>query len=402
VLRAARAQSPGRIVVVGGGFGGASAAREAKRLAPQAEVTLVEANETFTACPFSNEVIVGLRDIERQRFGYDGLHKSGIAVRIAAAKGIDPEARRVDLADGTSLAYDRLVLSPGIDLRWDAVHGYDEAAAERMPHAWKAGAQTLLLRRQLEAMEDGGLVVIAAPANPARCPAAVYERASLVAHYLKARKPRSKVIVLDAKDSFPIQRPFQAAWKALYPDHLEWVGLSQGGRLASVDPATMTVSSDFEEYKAAVVSIVPPQRAGALAAAAGVADRTGWCAIDPATFESTLQPGIHVVGDAAISGALPKSAFGASAAGKACAAAVVALLRSEKPPEMSIRSTCYSLVAPGYGISLAGAYRPGKDLIVEIEGSAATSPADAPPETRAREAAEAEAWFAGITSEIFG
>src|SRR6188768_834062 len=210
--RPAFAQAAARVVVIGGGFGGASCARALKQTDPKLQVTLVEPNKTFTACPFSNNVIAGLRSIEEQQFGYDKIAAAGVTVVAQAATAINGKARTVGLADGTSLGYDRLVLSPGIDLRFDALPGYDEAAAAKMPHAWKAGEQTLLLRKQLEAMDDGGLVVIAAPANPFRCPPGPYERASLIAHYLKTRKPKSKVIILDAKDAFSKQRLFQSAW----------------------------------------------------------------------------------------------------------------------------------------------------------------------------------------------
>ena len=187
-----------------------------KRIDPKLDVTLIEPNRTFTACPFSNEVIAGLRDLEAQQFGYDRIAGEGVHVVAQTATRVDPPGRTVTLADGTSLSYDRLVLSPGIDLRFDALPGYDEAASAKMPHAWKAGEQTTLLRRQLEAMDDGGVVVLAVPANPSRCPPAPYERASLIAHYLKTTKPRSKVLILDAKDGFPQQRLFESAWKELY------------------------------------------------------------------------------------------------------------------------------------------------------------------------------------------
>src|SRR5690606_15251447 len=189
---------------------------------------------------------------------------------------------------------------PGIDIVWDGLTGYDAAAAERMPHAWKAGAQTLLLRRQLEAMEDGGLVIMSVPANPFRCPPGPYERASLIAHSLKTRKPKSKLRVLASQDAFSRQRLFLAAWKELYPDHLEWVGLSQGGKVRSVEPESLTFVTEFGRHKAAVANVIPPQRAAAIASAAGIADATGWCPIDPATFESRLVPNIHVLGDASI------------------------------------------------------------------------------------------------------
>jgi sulfide dehydrogenase [flavocytochrome c] flavoprotein chain len=398
----ARAQASARVVVVGCGFGGATAARFLRRADPRLDVALVEANPQFTACPFSNEVIAGLRDIAAQRFSYGAIAADGVHVIHTEATAVDPPARRVTLGDGTALPYDRLILSPGIDIAWGALPGYDEVAAERMPHAWKAGAQTLLLRSQLEAMPDGGLVVMSAPANPYRCPPGPYERASLIAYYLKTKKPRAKLLLLDAKDVFSKQKLFLAAWTQLYPDLLEWVSLSNGGKVTRVDPATNSFETDFGTHKADIGNVIPPQRAGRIAALAGVADRTGWCPIDPATFESRLQPGIHVVGDAAIAGAMPKSAFAANAQAKVCAYAVAQLLSGATPAEPRLINTCYSLVAPGYGISVAGAYRPVNGQLTDIEGAGGTSPLDAPATQRVQEADYANAWFKTITTETFG
>ena len=391
----------GRVVVVGGGFGGATCARFIRRIDPRIAVTLVEANPTFIACPFSNLVIVGLRDLKAQEFGYDKLAADQVTVQISPATAIDTQGRNVTLGNGASLPYDRLVLSPGIDIRWDGLPGYTEAAAERMPHAWKAGEQTLLLRRQLEAMEDGGTVVISAPANPFRCPPGPYERASLIAYYLKTKKPKSKLIVLDAKDAFSKQGLFQGAWKALYPN-LEWVSLSSGGKVTSVDAGAMTLVTDFARHKADVANVIPPQKAGRIAEIAGAADRTGWCPIDPATFESKLQPNIHVIGDASIAGAMPKSAFTANAQAKVCAAAVAKLIAGGKPDDPRLINTCYSLVAPDYGISVAGVYRPADGQLKDVAGSGGVSPINAPASTRAAEATFANGWFSTITQEVFG
>jgi len=400
----ALAQGAGpRAVVVGGGFAGATCARALRHADPRITVTLVEANPTFTACPFSNAVIVGLRELSAQQFTYDRVTADGITLTRGMATAVDPHARTVTLADGTRLGYDRLVLAPGIDIRWGAVSGYDEAAAAQMPHAWQAGEQTLLLRRQLEAMDDGGLVVISAPANPFRCPPGPYERASLIAHYLKTKKPKSKLLVLDAKDTFSKQRLFQAAWAELYPGLLEWVPLSKGGNVTSVEPATRTLVTDFGRHKANVANVIPPQRAGRIADAAGVADRTGWCPIDPVTFESKLQPRIHVIGDAAIAGAMPKSAFAANSQAKTCAAAVAQLLTGGTPSTPKLINTCYSLVAPDYGISVAGVYQPSANgQLADVPGAGGVSPQDAPRATRAAEAVLAEAWFRTITTEVFG
>ena len=396
------AQGAARVVVVGGGFGGASCARALREADVKLNVTLVEAGADYVACPFSNLVIAGLRPIDAQRFGYPALAASGVRVVHGRAIAADPQARRVTLEGGDVLSYDRLVLSPGIDMRWDALPGYGQAATERMPHAWKAGPQTTLLRRQLEEMPDGGVVLMAVPANPYRCPPGPYERASLIAHYLKAHKPKSKLLVLDAKDQFSKQKLFQAAWAKLYPGVLEWVGLADGGKVVAADPAGMMLRTEFGDHTGQVVNVIPPQRAGAIAAAAGVADRSGWCPVDTASFESRLQPGIHVIGDAAIMGAMPKSAFAANAQAKVCANAVAALLRGDKPAEPKLINTCYSLVAPDYGISVAGVYEPIRDVLTDMHGAGGSSPLEAPPEIRALEAVYADAWFQTITAEAFG
>jgi sulfide dehydrogenase [flavocytochrome c] flavoprotein chain len=398
----ALAQGKAHIVIVGGGFAGATCARALRRANPRFDVTLVEPNPIFTACPFSNAVIAGLRDMEAQRFGYDAIRNDGVAVVAEQATAVDASARHVTLRGGGTLDYDRLVLAPGIAIRWNELPGYDEAAAAMMPHAWLAGEQTLLLRRQLDAMADGGTVVITAPANPFRCPPGPYERASLIAYYLKKAKPRSKLIVLDAKDNFSKQRLFQDAWQQLYPKLIEWVPLSNGGKVVSVDAKTRTLATDFATYKADVANVIPPQRAAAIAQIAGVADGTGWCPIEPVTFESRRQPNIHVIGDAAIAGAMPKSAFAANSEAKVCAAAIAALLQGETPSVPKLINTCYSLVAPDYGISIAGVYHPAGGQLADVEGAGGISPIDAPVDFRALEAAYAEAWFRTITAETFG
>ena len=396
------AQSGARVIVIGGGFGGASCARALRKIDPKLQVTLIESNRTFTACPLSNEVIAGFRDIKTQQFGYEKIAADGVIVVAQTATKIDPQARTVGLADGKSLPYDRLVLAPGIDLRFDSLPGYDEAAAEKMPHAWKAGEQTLLLRRQLEAMEDGGTVVLAVPATPYRCPPAPYERASLIAHYLKAKKPRSKILVLDAKDVFSQQRLFERAWKEFYPGIIERIPLSQGGRVVSVEAATNTLITDFGNHDAQVANVIPPQKAGNIASLAGAADKTGWCPIDAATFASKLVPNIHVIGDAVIGGNAPKSASAATSEGRACAAVVASLIAGKPPERPTIEGTCYNIVTPGYAFSQSGNYQPRDDIFMEVMGSGFTSPLNAPSEIRQREADQAQSWYKSITVETFG
>ncbi|MFD2143655.1 FCSD flavin-binding domain-containing protein [Ancylobacter oerskovii] len=396
------AQTGPRVVVVGGGFAGASFARALKREDPTIAVALVEPSEHYTACPMSNAVIAGLRDIGAQHFGYRGLEDDGIVHVPQRVVRVDAARRRAVLADDVMLDYDRLVVAPGIDMRLDAIPGYDAAAAELLPHAWKAGEQTLLLRRQLEAMEDGGLVVISAPPNPFRCPPGPYERASLIAHFLQTRKPRSKLLILDAKDAFSKQRLFEQAWTELYPGLVEWVSLSFGGKVTEVDAPGRTLTTEFGSHKAAVVNVIPPQRAGAIATAIGVADQTGWCPIDPMTFESRLVSNVHIIGDAAIGGAMPKSAFTANAQAKACATALANLLRGQEPGSPKLTNTCYSLIAPDQAVSIAGVYEPANGLLTEVQGAGGTSPLDAPRSVREEEAVYAQAWFKTITQEAFG
>ena len=394
--------SAGRVVVVGGGFAGTTCARFIRRIDPRITVTLVDGSPVFIACPLSNAVIAGLRDLQAQQFGLDKVADDGVVLARAPAIGIDAQARFVALTNNARISYDRLVLAPGIDFRFDALPGYDEAAAEKMPHAWKAGAQTMLLRRQLEAMEDGGVVVLAVPATPYRCPPAPYERASLIAHYLKAKKPRSKILILDAKDVFSQQRLFEKAWKNLYPGMIERIPLSEGGRVVSVEAATNTLVTDFGNHDAQVANVIPPQKAGHIANLAGAADKTGWCPIDAATFASKLVANIHVIGDAVIGGNAPKSASAANAEGKACAAVIASLLAGTLPIRPTIEGTCYNTVTPGYAFSQSGNYQPRDDIFVEVMGSGFTSPINALDELRQHEADQAQSWFKRITVETFG
>jgi sulfide dehydrogenase [flavocytochrome c] flavoprotein chain len=400
--RPAVGQNAPKVVVIGGGFGGANCARALKTINPGCVVTLVVESATYTAFPLSNAVLAGLRPPTAQRFGYQKIAAAGVTVAVEPANAIDPKARTVTLRNGDKLGYDRLVIAPGVDLRFDAIKGYSEQAAQTMPHAWTDGAQVGALRQQLEAMPDGGTVVISVPVAPVRCPLGPYERASMIASYLKAQKPRSKMIVLDAKDSFIMQRQFERAWAELYPGMIEWVGLSQGGNVTAVEVADKAFVTDFETYKADVANVIPPQVAGRIARSAGVADRTGWCPVDPVTFESQLVPNIHVIGDSAIAGAMPKAASAANEAAKICAAAIAKLLGGGTPDPRELASNCYSLLAADSALAIAGTYRPVSGQFVEVEGSVASSPVDASPAQRAQDAKLADAWFATTMGEIFG
>ncbi|MCC6735632.1 MAG: FAD-dependent oxidoreductase [Bauldia sp.] len=394
----------GRVVVIGGGFGGATAAKYLKLRSPGLAVTLIEPAEMFYTCPFSNLYLGGLWDFAAIGQGYDLLRSDyGVEIVHDRAETVDTAARTLRLGGGAELGYDALVMSPGIDMRWDALAGYGEAAAEKAPHAWKAGPQTQLLRAQLEAMPDGGTFVMVAPDNPFRCPPGPYERASLVANYFKAHKPASKVLILDAKDAFSKQARFTDGWSTLYGDMIEWVSRSNDGKVVRVDADALEVETEFgQRIRADVLNVIPPQRAGLIADRAGLTNESGWVPVNPATFEAVAAPGVFVIGDATIAAPMPKSGFAANAQGKVVAANIVAMLEGREPPAPAWLNTCYSLVGPEYGISVVGVYRLIDGAIAEVPGSGGVSPASGGPEFRAREAANTFGWYHAITNDIWG
>ena len=393
-----------RVVVVGGGVGGGTAAKYLRMYDPSLDVTLVEPNKTYLTCFFSNLVIGGLRDMKSIEVGYDGLAKRGVKVVHAAATAIDPVAKKVALEGGKSLEYDFCVVSPGIELNYGGIAGYSEAASQKMPHAWKAGPQTTLLRLQIEAMDDGGTVIIAPPADPFRCPPGPYERAGLIANVLKKKKPKSKILILDAKDAFAKQGLFLAGWKELYGDMIEWVPMSKEGKVSKVDLANMTVTAgNLEtEHKGNVINIIPPQTAGKIAKDSGLANDKGWCPINPMTFESTLHKDVYVIGDACIAPPMPKSGYAANAQAKVCAAAIAHVAAGSTPPSPVLFNTCYSYLAPDDAISVGAIYKMEEGKLASVKGSGGVTPAKATKVMRAREAEFAESWYTNVTDDIFG
>ena len=398
-----------KVVVVGGGMGGATAAKYIRMMDSSVEVTLIEANKEYYTCFMSNEVIGGHRSIDSIRFGYTGLAGHGVNVVHDMVTGIDAGKRVVKTKGGKSFNYDRCIVAPGIDFKWDMIEGYDAKLAESIPHAWKAGSQTMTLRKQLESMKDGGTVCICPPPNPFRCPPGPYERASQIASYLKAHKPKSKIVILDPKPKFSKFGLFKDGWTRHYgfgSDNamIEWHGTPKGSDdnvLASVDAKSRTATTSFSEVKADVLNVIPAQKAGKIAFAAGLTDDKGWCPVEGKTFESTIHKNIHVIGDAAIASPLPKSGYAASSEAKVCAAAVVALLNGGQAPQPSYVNTCYSVIHPGDGISVAMVYAYKDGKIIKVEGSGGLTGAyDA--EQRAREEAYAHSWFKNITADTFG
>ena len=394
------------VVVVGGGTGGATAAKYLRKFGPGLKVTLIEPKATYHTCYGSNWVLAGMRDLDGIAQTYGALQSDhGVKVVQDSVSAIDPTQRRVTLAGGQTMDYDRLVVSPGIGFRWaTAAEGASEAIFDRIPHAWKAGPQTALLRRQLEAMPDGGVFVIVAPGNPFRCPPGPYERASLVAHYFKQHKPRSKIIILDNKEKFSKQGLFMEGWKANFGDMIEWVPSSLGGQVDRIDPASRTAYSDggLNEFQADVLNYIPPQMAGEIAQTAGLTNDLGWCPVDQMSFKSTIHPNIHVIGDSCVAGAMPKSGHSANSQGKMVAAAIVNELDGRAMVAPTMVNTCYSLVTPEWGISVAAVYQFSGNSIQSVPGSGGVSPSDAGSEFRRQEAQYARGWYSSITEDTWG
>lgn len=397
---AARPRRLGRVVVVGAGFGGATAAKYLRKWSGGAiEVVLIERHREFVSCPGSNEVLSGHRDYASLRHGYDGLRKHwGIEVVHASVTAIDAERRRVRTDGAGEFAYDRLIVSPGIDFNFGAIAGYDDKAQESILHAWKAGPQTLALRKQLVDLADGGTCLLSIPKAPYRCPPGPYERASQIAHYFKTQKPRAKIIVLDANDQIISKgKLFSAVWQSDYRDIIEY---RPGWNVTEVDAANRTVTSEIgDRERGDVINLVPPQAAGRIARDAGLVNANDrWCAIDWITLESTAASAIHVLGDATLSAPLmPKSGHMANQHGKAAAAAIVEILSGRAPQPTLMANTCYSLVDDRRAIHVDSVHRydAQKKVPLVVDGSGGVSSAPS-----VEEGLFARAWARNIWADV--
>jgi sulfide dehydrogenase [flavocytochrome c] flavoprotein chain len=370
------ASSRPRVLVIGAGFGGATLAKYVRLWDPGIDVMLVDRGSEFVSCPISNLVLAGNRTMADITRGYDGLRKYGVQLLNGEAVAIDNAKKRVTFGRGSVLTYDRLVLSPGVDFLLDDIEGY--AGQDRILHAWKAGQQTVALRRQLEAMPDGGVYVLSVPPAPYRCPPGPYERACQVAHYFKQAKPRAKVLVLDANPDVTSKPAlFKRAWQDLYPGIIEY---RPNAKVVSVDANAMTVRTDFDTFRGDVLNIVPPQRAADIAVKAGVITHNNrWCDVDWRTMESKAAKGIHVLGDATLSATgMPKSGHMANAQAKVCAAALVELINGREPnPNPVMNNTCYSFVSDKEVIHVASVhqYDAGQNTIIPVKGAGGVSSA---------------------------
>ena len=367
-----------RVVVIGGGFGGATAAKYIRMWDPKIDVVLVERDASFVSCPISNLVLAGFTGMDDITRSIDGLERYGVRVVRDEVTAIDSSKRSVRLARAGEIAYERLVVSPGIDFLFGEMQGYEQAMqAGRVLHAWKAGPQTVALRRQLTEMRDGGVYVLSIPLAPYRCPPGPYERVSMVAAYFKQAKPRSKVLVLDANPDVTSKGPlFKRAWSELYPGIIEYRGNS---RAVGVDASSMSVRLEVEDVKGDVLNVVPPHRAADLAAKAGlITTNNRWCDVDWRTMESKAVKGVHVLGDATLSApAMPKSASMANNHAKIAAAAIVELLNGREPQPLKIINTCYSFVSRTEGIRVSSVHEwdPGQGTLVAVKGSGGVSAA---------------------------
>ncbi|MDH3635145.1 MAG: NAD(P)/FAD-dependent oxidoreductase [Gammaproteobacteria bacterium] len=397
----ALAAASGKVVVVGGGFGGATCARYLKRWGPKLDVTLVERDTSYITCPFSNEVLAGNLEMSKITHGYGNIAAQGIDVVHDEVTAIDAGGKSISLKYGGSMKFDKLVVSPGIAFRWGAIENDQVAVQQAMPHSWKAGEQTLLLRKQLQAMRDGGTVIIVPPKKPFRCPPGPYERASLIAHYLKSNKPKSKILIVDANPTHSKQAAFHEGWKKEYGTMIEWIKDTDGGVITSADPGAMTLRNDFgDEYKGDVINLIPYQKAGELVETAGLTNKDGWCTVNMGTFESAEASDVHIIGDACVAGAMPKSGHSAASQAKNCAAAIVSMLAGDTPPEPTYANTCYSLIGPRYGISVAAVYRLKDGVIVKVSGG--VSKVGNKDRVHKNEAKYARGWYRSITSDTFG
>ncbi|MHA6263794.1 FCSD flavin-binding domain-containing protein [Arenibacterium sp. CAU 1754] len=397
---AAMGQGKPRVVVVGGGAGGATAARYiAKDSKGAIDVTLVEPTRTYYTCFFSNLYLAGFRELNSIAHSYGGLAKGGVNVVHDWAVGIDRDAKTVSLAGGAVLPYDRLILSPGIDFVDGAVEGWDVTSQNKMPHAYKAGSQSELLKAQIEAMPEGGTFAMVAPPNPYRCPPGPYERVSMVAHVLKQNNPTAKIIVADPKPKFSKMALFQEGWNTHYSGMVDWIGPDFGGNNVSVNPDAMTVTIDGEETKVDVCNVIPAMKAGRICEQAGLTDGN-WAPVSGHTMQSRIDENVHILGDACAQGDMPKSGFSANSQAKVAAMAVRGALTDSKVFPAKFSNTCWSLIGTDDGVKVGATYEATDEKIAKVDGFISQTGENA--DLRRQTYEESIGWYAGITSDMFG
>jgi NADPH-dependent 2,4-dienoyl-CoA reductase/sulfur reductase-like enzyme len=394
------AQAKPKVVVVGGGPGGATVAKYVAKDGGL-DVTLVEPARRFTTCFHSNLYLGGFKTFEEITHSYDKIAKAyGIKHMRQRAAGIDRDKKQVKFASGKALDYDRLVLAPGIDIKFDSVPGYSEEVAKKLPHAWQAGQQTQLLRRQLNALSDGSTIVMVAPPNPFRCPPGPYERASMMAHVLKAKgHKKSRIIILDPKENFSKQGLFMEGWQKHYPGMVEWQDAKMHGGVKGVDAKSMTVKTDLAEHKANLINVIPAQMAGKIARDAGLANQTGFCPINPENMRSMTDANIYIVGDACIPGDMPKSGFSANSQAKVAAMMIRGELANGRTFPARYTNTCWSLIETDDTVKVGGTYAAKDGKIAATETFVSKTGESA--ELRKQTQQENMGWYSGIIADIF-
>jgi len=389
-----------RVVVVGGGAGGATAARYiAKDSKGAVDVTLVEPTRTYYTCFFSNLYLGGVKEFDDIGHTYGKLAASGINVVHDWAIGVDRDKKMVSLAGGSALPYDKLILSPGIDFVEGAVEGWDLSSQNAMPHAYKAGSQSELLKAQIMAMPQGGTYAMVAPPNPYRCPPGPYERVSMVAHYLSQHNPTAKIIVADPKPKFSKMALFQEGWNAHYSGMIDWIGSEFGGENVAVDPSAMTISIDGESINVDACNVIPAMKAGRIAALAGVTDGS-WAPVNAADMSTKADADVYVLGDASQQGDMPKSGFSANSQAKVCANAVRGALTGSKIFPAKFANTCWSLINADDGVKVGATYKATDEKIAKVDGFISKTGETA--DIRKQTYLESEDWYTGITSDMFG
>ena len=390
-----------RVIVVGGGAGGATVARYlAKDSDGAIDVTLIEPTRTYFTCFFSNLYLGGFKQMSDLGHSYGTLAAEyGINVVHDWVIGVDRDTKTVSLAGGGSLGYEKLILSPGIDFVEGAVPGWDISAQNAMPHAYKGGSQTEVLRAQIDAMPDGGVFAMIAPPNPYRCPPGPYERVSMVAHRLKQQNPTAKILIVDPKDGYSKQALFEEGWQKHYTGMIDRLGPDFGGDIVEVDPAAMTVSVDGEVTEVSVCNVIPAMKAGRVADLAGVTEGN-WAPVNAADMSSKADPDVHVLGDAAAQGDMPKSGFAANSQAKVCANAVRGALTGSRVFPARFTNTCWSLIGTDDGVKVGASYEATDEKIAKVDGFISQTGEDAALRRQTYE--ESEGWYAGITADMFG
>ena len=389
-----------RVVVIGGGAGGATAARYiAKDSKGGVHVTLVEASKRYYTCFFSNLYLGGFRNYGSIGHNYYGLAVNrGVNVVHEWAVSVDSAAKKVNLGSGNSISYDKLVISPGVDLKYDTINGYSAEAQAHMPHAWKSGTQVQLLRNQVMNMKKGGTFVMVPPPNPYRCPPGPYERVSMIAHQFKKSNPTAKIVILDPKNKFSKQGLFMEGWQRHYPGMIEWIDADTHGGLKNVNASKMEFETDLDTFKADAACVVPAQKAGAIAMAAGV-NNGDWCPIVPASMQSQADENIYVLGDASIAKSMPKSGFSANSQAKVAANHIRGALTGSKVFDARYSNTCWSLVATNDGIKVGASYAAGSEAIDVTSKFVSKTGEDSALRKATYE--ESIGWYEGITTDMF-